>query len=75
MFELTDTLTYVVPVMLSVLVAKTVADALEAKGIYDLVIECVRDSVNHWHINSVFSAFLSCHISTPNMSISGEECK
>ena len=41
MFELTDTLTYAVPVMLSVLVAKTVADALEPKGIYDLVIECV----------------------------------
>lgn len=41
MFELTDTLTYVVPLMLSVLVAKTVADALEPKGIYDLVIECV----------------------------------
>ncbi|KAG2146391.1 chloride channel [Suillus bovinus] len=39
MFELTDTLTYAVPVMLSVLVAKTVADALEPKGIYDLVIE------------------------------------
>ena len=29
MFELTDTLTYAAPVMLSVLVAKTVADALE----------------------------------------------
>ena len=41
MFELTDTLTYAVPIMLSVLVAKTVADALEPKGIYDLVIECV----------------------------------
>jgi hypothetical protein len=39
MFELTDTLIYAVPVMLSVLVAKTVADALEPKGIYDLVIE------------------------------------
>ncbi|KAF9501534.1 hypothetical protein BDN71DRAFT_1550108 [Pleurotus eryngii] len=39
MFELTDTLTYAVPVMLSVLVAKTMADALEPKGIYDLVIE------------------------------------
>ncbi|KAI0645812.1 chloride channel [Trametes meyenii] len=38
-FELTDTLTYAVPVMLSILVAKTVADALEPKGIYDLVIE------------------------------------
>lgn len=37
--ELTGTLNYVVPVMLSVLVAKTVADALERKGIYDLVIE------------------------------------
>ncbi|CAL1706418.1 unnamed protein product [Somion occarium] len=39
MFELTDTLTYAVPVMLSVLVAKTVADAVEPKGIYDLVID------------------------------------
>ncbi|KAK0460988.1 chloride channel [Desarmillaria tabescens] len=37
MFELTDTLTYVVPVMLAVLVAKGVADALEPKGIYDLI--------------------------------------
>lgn len=45
MFELTDTLTYAVPVMLSVLVAKTVADALEPKGIYDLVIECVRSAL------------------------------
>lgn len=42
MFELTDTLTYAVPVMLAVLVAKTVADALEPKGIYDLVIELVQ---------------------------------
>jgi hypothetical protein len=41
MFELTRTMSYVIPVMLSVLVAKTVADALEPKGIYDLVIECV----------------------------------
>ncbi|KAH7097978.1 chloride channel [Auriculariales sp. MPI-PUGE-AT-0066] len=39
MFELTDTLTYVIPVMLGVLVAKTVADALEPRGIYDLVIQ------------------------------------
>jgi hypothetical protein len=45
MFELTGTLTYVIPVMLSVLVAKTVADALEPKGIYDLVIECVLISL------------------------------
>jgi chloride channel 3/4/5 len=39
MFELTDTLTYAVPVMLAVLVAKTIADALEPKGIYELAIE------------------------------------
>jgi chloride channel 3/4/5 len=39
MFELTGTLNYVVPVMLSVLVAKTVADGLEKRGIYELVIE------------------------------------
>ncbi|KAI0684736.1 chloride channel [Cytidiella melzeri] len=42
MFELTDTLTYAVPVMLAVLVAKTVADALEPKGIYDLVIDIAQ---------------------------------
>jgi len=42
MFELTDTLTYTMPVMLSVLVAKTVADALEPKGIYELVIELAQ---------------------------------
>lgn len=47
MFELTDSLSYVIPVMLSVLVAKTVADALEPKGIYDLVIECVSHSCSH----------------------------
>lgn len=41
MFELTNSLSYVVPIMLSVLVAKTVADAIEGKGIYDLVIEWV----------------------------------
>jgi chloride channel 3/4/5 len=41
MFELTDTLAYVIPLMIAVLVAKTVADALEPKGIYDLVIEYV----------------------------------
>lgn len=39
MFELTGTLTYVIPVMLAVLVAKTVADGLEKRGIYELVIE------------------------------------
>ncbi|GMK55767.1 hypothetical protein CspeluHIS016_0208230 [Cutaneotrichosporon spelunceum] len=39
MFELTGTLNYVVPVMLAVLVAKTVADSLEKRGIYELVIE------------------------------------
>ncbi|KAI0310925.1 chloride channel [Amylostereum chailletii] len=42
MFELTDTLTYAVPVMLAVLVAKTVADALEPKGIYDQAIELAQ---------------------------------
>lgn len=41
MFELTDTLTYVVPVMIGVLVARTVADAIQPKGIYDLCIEYV----------------------------------
>jgi chloride channel 3/4/5 len=39
MIELTGTLNYVVPIMLSVLLAKTAADGLEKRGIYDLVIE------------------------------------
>ncbi|KAF8586664.1 hypothetical protein K439DRAFT_1386699 [Ramaria rubella] len=42
MFELTDTLTYVVPVMIGVLVAKTVADSLQPKGIYDICIELAQ---------------------------------
>ncbi|KAI0267130.1 chloride channel [Gloeopeniophorella convolvens] len=53
MFELTDTLTYAVPVMLSVLVAKTVADALEPKGIYELVIDLAQLpylNAKHQHI-------------------------
>ena len=53
MFELTDTLTYAVPVMLAVLVAKTVADALEPKGIYELVIE--------YAISTFFSVTLLCN--------------
>ncbi len=39
MFELTDSLTYTLPVSLAVLVAKTIADRIEPKGIYYLVIE------------------------------------
>jgi chloride channel 3/4/5 len=39
MLELTGTLNYVVPIMMAVLLAKTVADGLEKRGIYDLVIE------------------------------------
>jgi chloride channel 3/4/5 len=39
MLEITNSMNYVVPVMVAVLVSKTVADALEKKGIYDLVIE------------------------------------
>ncbi|GAA5907914.1 chloride channel protein [Sporobolomyces salmoneus] len=38
-FELTGTLTYSLPTMFAVLVAKTVADAIEPRSIYDLVIE------------------------------------
>lgn len=42
MFELTGSLNYVAPVMVAVLVAKSVADALEKRGIYELVIELKR---------------------------------
>ncbi|GAA5899900.1 hypothetical protein JCM6882_006997 [Rhodosporidiobolus microsporus] len=38
-FELTGTLTYSVPTMLAVVLAKTVADSIEPRSIYDLVIE------------------------------------
>ena len=38
-FELTRTMNYVVPVMISVLVAKTVADFIQPTGLYDCVIE------------------------------------
>ncbi|GAA6035182.1 hypothetical protein JCM8097_006407 [Rhodosporidiobolus ruineniae] len=38
-FELTGTLTYSVPTMAAVLLAKTVADSIEPRSIYDLVIE------------------------------------
>jgi len=41
-FELTGTMTYVVPVMLSVLVAKNVADFFQPSGIYDSVIELAQ---------------------------------
>lgn len=41
MFELTRTMNYVVPVMVSVLVAKTVADFIQPAGLYDCVIEYV----------------------------------
>jgi len=38
-FELTRTMNYVVPVMLSVLVAKNVADFVMPAGLYDCIIE------------------------------------
>jgi hypothetical protein len=75
MFELTDTLTYAVPVMLAVLVAKTVADALEPKGIYDLVIECVSFEGKPTDLLKPFPGYLSCLTSTPSTSISGVTLK
>ena len=38
MFELTGSLTYVMPIMVSILVSKWVSEAIEKQGIYDLVI-------------------------------------
>ena len=76
MFELTDTLTYVVPVMLSVLVAKTVADSLEPKGIYDLVIESVAQCFPCGDLMSgddlaVLSGSLNSHTSTRRLTLCG----
>ncbi|KAJ1920236.1 hypothetical protein H4219_001469 [Mycoemilia scoparia] len=39
LFELTGTLTYTLPVMVSIITAKWVADRFNPKGIYDLLIE------------------------------------
>lgn len=38
MFELTGSLTFVMPIMVSILVSKWVSEAVEKQGIYDLVI-------------------------------------
>src|SRR5271154_7111690 len=38
-FELTGSLTYVMPIMVAILVSKWVSEAIEKQGIYDLVIE------------------------------------
>ena len=73
MFELTDTLTYAVPVMLSVLVAKTLADALEPKGIYELVIECANPACSV-ALSCAYgnSGFRSSRTSTRNTNTFGE---
>jgi H+/Cl- antiporter ClcA len=55
MFELTDTLTYAGPIMLAVLLAKTVADTLEPKGIYELVIECVPPFTHNFPFSCVLT--------------------
>ena len=72
MFELTDSLTYVVPIMLSVLVAKTVADALEPKGIYDLVIEYDKPSSSSFaSTNHTILDSRNCLTWTTNKSTTG----
>lgn len=65
MFELTNSLSYVVPIMLAVLVGKTVADAIEPKGIYDLVIAWVRLEVSSSDWLIVFSQARRTTISRP----------
>jgi len=72
--ELTATLNYVVPVMLGVLVAKTVADAIEKKGIYDLVIESViLNLLVVWYWSFAWPVWTSYLSSTRSGSISGED--
>jgi chloride channel 3/4/5 len=80
MFELTDTLTYAVPVMISVLVAKTVADILEPKGIYDLVIDLCQlpylDSKHEYlwgslQISDVVRHMAFISLWSPNLTVSG----
>lgn len=74
MFELTGTLTYVAPVMLAVLVAKTVADAIEPKGIYDLVIEYVVIFYHYPSKNSSVDS-INYHIWITRLNIDGEDSK
>jgi hypothetical protein len=72
MFELTDTLTYAVPVMLGVLVAKTIADALEPKGIYELVIEYAAQVVLSLLVLMIIHpGLLSFHTSTRSTNTYG----
>ena len=48
MFELTGSLTFLMPVMVSILVSKWVSEAIQKHGIYDLVINLH----NHPYLNS-----------------------
>lgn len=59
MFELTGSLTYVMPIMLSILISKWVSEAITPQGIYDLVINLNQhpylDSKKRYIFTSTFA--------------------
>lgn len=59
MFELTGSLSYVMPFMLSILVSKWVADAIEPQGIYDLLIDLNEYPYLDTKSKYTFSSYLS----------------
>jgi len=58
-FELTGSLTYVMPIMLSILISKWVSEAISPQGIYDLVINLNQhpylDSKKRYLFTSTFA--------------------
>ena len=59
MFELTGSLTYVMPIMVSILISKWVSEAITPQGIYDLVINLNQhpylDSKKRYIFTSTFA--------------------
>ncbi|KAG5439935.1 hypothetical protein PCANB_000217 [Pneumocystis canis] len=65
MFELTGSLSYVMPFMLSILVSKWVADAIEPQGIYDLLIDLNEYPYLDTKSKYTFSSYLSELLPSP----------
>lgn len=65
MFELTGSLSYVMPFMLSILVSKWIADAIEPQGIYDLLIDLNEYPYLDTKSKYTFSSYLSELLPSP----------
>lgn len=62
-------LTYSVPVMLPILIAETVTNALETKGIYDLVIELSNLPICIWGSFRISDAVSGAVQRSPSRSV------